>query len=79
MQTLPRMLLLKVGEIKGMVCWITYTHITELVNKIIDGPWNLYIFQINHKYMERRLLVAEACGALAAYLPVSCFISNLSY
>lgn len=26
--------------------------------------------QINHKYPERRLLVAEACGALAPYLPV---------
>jgi len=28
------------------------------------------VFQISHKYMERRLLVAEACGALAAYIPV---------
>lgn len=26
--------------------------------------------QINHKYPERRLLVAESCGALAPYLPV---------
>ena len=25
--------------------------------------------QITHKYAERRLLVAEACGALAPYLP----------
>lgn len=28
--------------------------------------------QITHKYVERRLLVAEACGALAPYLPVGC-------
>lgn len=36
--------------------------------------------QINHKYPERRLLVAESCGALAPYLPVSvCFtIKNYS-
>lgn len=26
--------------------------------------------KINHKYPERRLLVAESCGALAPYLPV---------
>lgn len=36
---------------------------------------HLYVYiwppQINHKYPERRLLVAEACGALAPYLPVS--------
>lgn len=29
------------------------------------------LYQINHKYPERRLLVAESCGALAPYLPVS--------
>lgn len=28
------------------------------------------LLQINHKYPERRLLVAESCGALAPYLPV---------
>ena len=27
--------------------------------------------QITHKYYERRLLVAEACGVLAPYTPVS--------
>ena len=27
--------------------------------------------QISHKYYERRLLVAEACGVLAPYTPVS--------
>ena len=26
--------------------------------------------QISHKYYERRLLVAEACGVLAPYIPV---------
>lgn len=31
--------------------------------------WCVYV-QINHKYPERRLLVAESCGALAPYLPV---------
>ena len=38
----------------------------------------LYMFlvtQISHKYVERRLLVAEACGALASYLSVSTTIS----
>lgn len=29
-----------------------------------------YVYQISHKYVERRLLVAEACGAVASYLPV---------
>ena len=28
------------------------------------------VYQISHKYVERRLLVAEACGAVASYLPV---------
>ena len=33
--------------------------------------WNVYyVCQISHKYVERRLLVAEACGAVASYLPV---------
>ena len=27
--------------------------------------------QITHKYYERRLLVAESCGVLAPYIPVS--------
>ena len=31
---------------------------------------NLFTLQIGHKYVERRLLVAEACGGLAPYLPV---------
>lgn len=29
------------------------------------------LLQIGHKYVERRLLVAEACGGLAPYLPVN--------
>lgn len=37
---------------------------------IINGEKNC-LPQINHKYPERRLLVAESCGALAPYLPVS--------
>lgn len=32
---------------------------------------SISLHQINHKYPERRLLVAESCGALAPYLPVS--------
>lgn len=37
--------------------------------------FHVYVWplQINHKYPERRLLVAEACGALAPYLPVSLY------
>lgn len=35
-----------------------------------NGP-SVSLSQINHKYPERRLLVAESCGALAPYLPVS--------
>lgn len=39
------------------------------------------LLQIGHKYVERRLLVAEACGGLAPYLPVnnklkSCFLDG---
>lgn len=29
------------------------------------------VFQINDKYVERRILVSEACGALSPYLSVS--------
>lgn len=32
--------------------------------------------KINHKYPERRLLVAESCGALAPYLPVRTFCAH---
>lgn len=32
--------------------------------------------KINHKYPERRLLVAESCGALAPYLPVRTYCAH---
>lgn len=41
-----------------------------------------FLLQINHKYPERRLLVAESCGALAPYLPVRIviiFLKTLSF
>lgn len=42
---------------------------------------NVHIFyaalQIGHKYVERRLLVAEACGGLAPYLPVNNLLNSL--
>ena len=37
----------------------------ELFNQI----WE----QIDHKYLERRLLVAESCGVLVPHVQVSCF------
>ena len=44
--------------------------------KTIDFNWidlckYLMFLQIGHKYAERRLLVAQACGALAPYLMVT--------
>lgn len=36
----------------------------------------LLSLKINHKYPERRLLVAESCGALAPYLPVRTYCSH---
>jgi len=36
-------------------------------NEVLPQCWE----QINHKYIERRLLVAEACGVLAPFVTVS--------
>lgn len=57
----------------------TWTKLSE-----VQSFFQLSFFQINHKYPERRLLVAEACGALAPYLPVRnihifLFKTNKSY
>ena len=42
----------------------------EILSLTLSLPPSLPPSQINHKYPERRLLVAESCGALAPYLPV---------
>ena len=34
-----------------------------------------YCVQITHKHYERRLLVAESCGVLAPYIPVSSLVT----
>ncbi|XP_014675386.1 PREDICTED: lisH domain and HEAT repeat-containing protein KIAA1468 homolog isoform X2 [Priapulus caudatus] len=47
---------------------VTYAHIvgpTRAETELLPQCWE----QINHKLPERRLLVAEACGALTPYLP----------
>ena len=40
---------------------------TRVEAELLPQMWE----QISHKYYERRLLVAEACGVLAPYTPVS--------
>ena len=40
---------------------------TRVESELLPQMWE----QISHKYYERRLLVAEACGVLAPYTPVS--------
>ncbi|ELW71258.1 hypothetical protein TREES_T100020246 [Tupaia chinensis] len=47
-------------------CW-EQINPCDLVFKLSLVPF--FLIQINHKYPERRLLVAESCGALAPYLP----------
>ena len=51
----------------------TFTEST--ISKILDvyllrAFLHCLLLQIGHKYVERRLLVAESCGGLAPYLPV---------
>ncbi|XP_022335472.2 RAB11-binding protein RELCH homolog isoform X2 [Crassostrea virginica] len=49
----------------GCVAFAQHTGSTRLMEELLPQCWE----QINHKYPERRILVAEACGALASYLP----------
>ncbi|XP_062567299.1 RAB11-binding protein RELCH homolog [Saccostrea cucullata] len=49
----------------GCVAFAQHTGSARLIEELLPQCWE----QINHKYPERRILVAEACGALASYLP----------
>jgi hypothetical protein len=49
----------------GCVAFSRHVGATRVESELLPQCWE----QISHKYPERRLLVAEACGALAPYLP----------
>ncbi|XP_041423593.1 RAB11-binding protein RELCH homolog isoform X3 [Xenopus laevis] len=49
----------------GCVAFARHVGPTRVEAELLPQCWE----QINHKYPERRLLVAEACGDLAPYLP----------
>ncbi|XP_052230319.1 RAB11-binding protein RELCH homolog isoform X2 [Dreissena polymorpha] len=49
----------------GCIAFAQHVGPTRLEAELLPQCWE----QISHKYMERRLLVAEACGALAQYIP----------
>ncbi|KAK6185475.1 hypothetical protein SNE40_007698 [Patella caerulea] len=49
----------------GCIAFAEHVGPTRLEAELLPQCWE----QINHKYVERRLLVAEACGALSSYLP----------
>ncbi|XP_039982526.1 RAB11-binding protein RELCH homolog isoform X3 [Xiphias gladius] len=49
----------------GCVAFARQVGPTRVEAELLPQCWE----QINHKYPERRLLVAESCGALAPYLP----------
>uniref|UniRef100_A0A9J7XNZ9 LisH domain and HEAT repeat-containing protein KIAA1468 n=1 Tax=Cyprinus carpio carpio TaxID=630221 RepID=A0A9J7XNZ9_CYPCA len=53
----------------GCVAFARHVGPTRVEAELLPQCWE----QINHKYPERRLLVAEACGALAPYLPCLMF------
>eukprot|EP00118_Oscarella_pearsei_P026326 m.309769 g.309769 ORF g.309769 m.309769 type:complete len:1074 (+) comp47698_c0_seq1:27-3248(+) len=49
----------------GCVAFAKHNGPTMVEAELMPQCWE----QINHKYVERRLLVAESCGSLAPYLP----------
>ncbi|XP_022622016.1 lisH domain and HEAT repeat-containing protein KIAA1468 homolog isoform X2 [Seriola dumerili] len=49
----------------GCVAFARHVGPTRVEAELLPQCWE----QINHKYPERRLLVAESCGALGPYLP----------
>ncbi|CAN0549779.1 unnamed protein product [Rangifer tarandus platyrhynchus] len=49
----------------GCVAFARHVGPTRVEAELLPQCWE----QINHKYPERRLLVAESCGVLAPYLP----------
>ncbi|XP_059380562.1 RAB11-binding protein RELCH homolog isoform X5 [Carassius carassius] len=56
----------------GCVAFAQHVGPTRVEAELLPQCWE----QINHKYPERRLLVAEACGALAPYLPSQLVIAE---
>ena len=52
----------------GCVEYAKLSGSTRVESELLPQMWE----QITHKYYERRLLVAESCGVLAPYIPVSC-------
>ncbi|XP_042608293.1 RAB11-binding protein RELCH homolog isoform X3 [Cyprinus carpio] len=56
----------------GCVAFARHVGPTRVEAELLPQCWE----QINHKYPERRLLVAEACGALAPYLPSQLVIAE---
>ena len=50
----------------GCVAFAQHVGPERVESELLPQCWE----QITHKFPERRLLVAEACGALAPYLPV---------
>ena len=53
--------------LSGCVAFAKHVGPTRAEAELLPQCWE----QITHKYPERRLLVAESCGVLAPYLPVS--------
>ena len=51
----------------GCVAFAKHVGSVRLEAELLPQCWE----QITYKYHERRLLVAECCGALAPYIPVS--------
>ncbi|VDI64402.1 Hypothetical predicted protein [Mytilus galloprovincialis] len=49
----------------GIVAFAQHVGQQRLEEELLPQCWE----QINHKYPERRILVAEACGALSPYIP----------
>ncbi|KAK3085392.1 hypothetical protein FSP39_002678 [Pinctada imbricata] len=49
----------------GCIAYAQHAGHNRMMEELLPQCWE----QINHKYTERRILVAEACGALAPYLP----------
>ncbi|KAL4235190.1 hypothetical protein ACF0H5_006828 [Mactra antiquata] len=49
----------------GCIAFAQHVGPTRVEAELLPQCWE----QISHKYMERRLLVGEACGALAGYIP----------
>ena len=64
---LPIPILFRKMIVCGCVAFAKHVGSVRLEAELLPQCWE----QITHKYHERRLLVAECCGALAPYIPVS--------